>query len=131
MQTERELQLHKELETLEEANAQYTRTERQLDRLEEDTLWQNRRSKELNDDLFECYPHDKKLQQILTGSEELLQKQISAENSLFRECRENLREMKKRNEQQMDDYREEIQRIQKVNAEEGELNENNHNAYYA
>lgn len=129
MQTERELQLHKELENLEETNDQYTRTERQLDRLEDDILWQNRRNKELNDNLFECYPQDKKLQQILARSEELLGKQVSTENILFREYRENLREMKKQTEQRMDDYREEIQRIQKENVKEGEVDENNSNIY--
>lgn len=41
MQTELELQLHRELETLEETNDQYTRTERRLDQLEDDALWRN------------------------------------------------------------------------------------------
>lgn len=125
MQTEHELQLHKELEIMEETRDQYIKTGRQLDRLEDDALWQNRQSKELNDELFERYPQDKKLQQILTRGEELLQKQILAENSFFQEGRENLREMKKKAEQQMDDYREEIQRIQKENIKEGEHNEDN------
>lgn len=125
MQTERELQLHKELEIIEETRDQYIRSERWLKRLEDDALWQNRQSKELNDELFECYPQDKKLQQILTRGEELLQRQILAENSFFQEGRENLQEMKKKAEQQMDDYREEIQRIQKENTKEGEHNEDN------
>lgn len=125
MQTERELQLHKELELMEEAKDQYIRTEHQIDQLEDDALWQNRRGKELNDELFESYSQDKKLQQILTRGEELLQQQILAENSFFRECRENLQEMKKEAELQMDDYREEIQKIQKGTTNEGECNEDN------
>ena len=118
MQTELELQLHKELETLEEANNQYTRTERQLDQLEDDALWRNRRSKELNDELFERYPQDKKLQQILARGEELLQRQILVENNCFQECRENLREMKKKAEQQMDDYREELRKLREDKSDE-------------
>lgn len=125
MQTEHELQLYKELEIMEETRDQYIRSERWLKRLEDDALWQNKQSKEINDELFECYPQDKKLQQILIRGEELLQKQILAENSFFQEGRENLREMKKKAEQQMDDYREEIQRIQKENIKEGEHNEDN------
>ncbi|MCM1155909.1 MAG: hypothetical protein NC392_11195 [Roseburia sp.] len=124
------MQLHKELEILEETNSQYRKIERRLEQLEDDILWQNRRRKELNDDLFESYPQDRKLQQILAGSEELLGKQISRENSLFQECRENLHEMKKQAEQQMDDCREELQRIQKEKNKEGEHNEDNHNDHY-
>lgn len=131
MQTEHELQLHKELEIMEETRDQYIKTGRQLDRLEDDALWQNRQSKELKDELFERYPQDKKLQQILTRGEELLQRQILAENSFFQECRESLQEMKKKAEQQMDDYREEIQSIQKENTKEGEHNEDNDYDYPA
>lgn len=72
MQTEREMQLHKELELLEVAGDRYRRTERKFDQLEDDILWQNRRSKELNDKLFACYAPDKKLQQLLMSGEELL-----------------------------------------------------------
>lgn len=130
MHTERELQLYKELELMDEARDQYIRTKRRLDQLEDDALWQNRRSKELNDELFERYSQDKKLRQILTKREELLQKQIIEESSFFEECRENLHEMEKRAEQQIDDYREEIQRIQKETVREGERNEDNDNDYY-
>ena len=131
MQTERELQLHKELELMDEAKNQCIRAERQLDRLEDDALWQNRRSKELNDELFESYSQDKKLQQILIRGAELLQKQILAENNFFQECRENLQEKKNKADRQIDDYREEIQRIQKETAKEGECNEDNDNDYSA
>lgn len=131
MQTEHEIQLHKELEIMEETRDQYIRSERWLNRLEDDALWQNRQSKELNDELFERYPQDKKLQQILARGEELLQRQILAENSFFQEGRENLCEMKKKAEQQIDDYRQEIQRIQKENTKEGERDEDNDYDYHA
>lgn len=111
MKTDHELELHKALRELEETQYQYEMMGRQLDSMEEDALWQNRASKELNDDLFDSYPRDKKLQQILFEKEELMKQKSVLEKVLFQECRDNIREMKKQVSDKKDDYREELQRL--------------------
>lgn len=129
MKTDRELELHKALHELEETQYQYDRMERQLDSMEEDALWQNRASKELNDDLFDSYPQDKKLQQILLEKEELMRQKCILERDLFQECRDNIREMRKQAADKKDDFREELQRLKAENASDGGQVEDNDNTY--
>lgn len=89
---------------------------RQLERMEDDALWRNRLSKELNDDLFDSYPKDKKLQQLLLDREEMMEQRILMERNFFQEFREDIDGMKKEMNQKMDGCREELERISK-NAE--------------
>lgn len=131
MQTEHELMLHKELEELGERNQQCKEIERQLERMEDDVLWRNRRSKELNDDLFDSFPQDKKLQKLLLDREEMMEQRISRERIFFQEFRENIYKIKKETRQKMDDYQEELERVKKETVKEGKEDENNNNGYYA
>ncbi|MCM1155903.1 MAG: hypothetical protein NC314_04280 [Roseburia sp.] len=110
MQTEREVELHKELENLEECSIQCEKMKRKLEQMEDDMIWQNKLSKELNDDLFACYPQDQKMQRHLLDREEMLEQRVARERSFFRDLQENICEMKKRTDRQMDDCREEIER---------------------
>lgn len=123
---EREAELYKMLEDLEEAQYQCNRDERQIEQMEEDVLWQNRNSTELINELFESYPQDKKLQRVLMEKEELLQRKISLEKVMFQELRENIHGARKDAEQQMDDYREELRRLR-----EDTSNEDNNYDYVA
>ncbi len=94
MQSERELELYKELEDLEERSLQCEKMERKLEQLEDDMIWQNRCSKELNDDLFACYPKDQKMQRHLLDREEMLEQKTVRGRSFFRELQESIYEMK-------------------------------------
>lgn len=118
MQTEKELEIHRKLEDLEENAYQYEKTERQLDSLEDDMLWGNQHGRELNNDLFTCYSQDRNLGQILTRGEELLDRQVSLERVLLQECRENLDEMKRNAKRQKDDCFEELERMSREAAGE-------------
>lgn len=115
MWTEEELMLHKELEDLEERSQQCEKMQQQLDQMEDDVLWSNQRSKELNDDLYDSYPKDKKLQQLLLEREELLEQRMLSERTFFQELREDVDGMKKKTNQKMDDCREELERIRVEN----------------
>lgn len=111
MQTEQELELHKELEDLEERSQECEKMKRQLEQMEDDALWRNRISKELNDDLFDSFPQDKKLQQLLLEREEMMEQRMRSERNFFREFREDIDGMKKEMNQKIDDCREELERI--------------------
>ena len=129
MQSERELELYKDLEDLEERSLQCEKMERKLEQLEDDMIWQNRCSKELNDDLFACYPKDQKMQRHLLDREEMLEQKTVRGRSFFRELQESIYEMKKKTDQQIDDCRREIERAGAENTGEGDRNEDNSNVY--
>lgn len=129
MQTEHELELHKELEDLEERIMQCEKMERKLEQMEDDMIWRSKLSKELYDDLFACYPQDQKMQQPLLDREEMMEQRIVRERSFFREFQESIYEMKKRTNQQIGDCREEIERAREENPREGDRNEDNSNIY--
>ena len=111
MQMEQELELHKELEDLEERSQECEKMKRQLEQMEDDALWRNRISKELNDDLFDSFPQDKKLQQLLLEREEMMEQRMRSEKNFFQEFREDIDGMKKEMNQKIDDCREELERI--------------------
>lgn len=113
-----ESELYKTLEKLEQSQFQYDRDERQIERLEEDALWQNRNSRELINDLFDGYPEDRKLQRILMEKEELLQRKISLEKDIFQELRENISEKRKQADEHMEDYREQLKKLREDTTDE-------------
>ena len=115
MWTEEELMLHKELEDLEERSQQCEKMKQQLDQMEDDVLWSNQRSKGLNDDLYDSFPKDKKLQQLLLEREELIEQRMLSERTFFQELREDVDGMEKKTSQKMDDCREELERIRVEN----------------
>lgn len=115
MWTEEELMLRKELEDLEERSQQCEKMKQQLDQMEDDVLWSNQRSKELNDDLYDSFSKDKKLQQLLLEREELIEQRMFSERTFFQELREDVDGMKKKTNQKMDDCREELERIRVEN----------------
>ena len=111
MQTEQEFELHKELEDLEERSQGCEKMKRQLEQMEDDALWRNRISKELNDDLFDSFPQDKILQQLLSEREEMMEQRMRSERNFFQEFREEIDGMRKETSQKIYDCREELERI--------------------
>lgn len=117
MQTEQELMLYKELDDLEERSQQCEKMKRQLDQMEDDVLWSNRCSKELNDDLFDSYSEDKELQQLLLEREELIEQRMNSERIFFQELREDVEAMQKKASQKIDDCRGELERLREENGD--------------
>lgn len=117
MQTEQEFMLHTELEELEERSQQCEEAKRQLDQMEEDALYSSQFSKELNDDLIDRYPQDKKLQQLLLEREELIKQRMLGERTFFQELREDVDMMRKKISLEMDDCREELERLRAENTD--------------
>lgn len=95
---EREWEIHKQLEEIRQRQQECDELQKELERLEEEKLWQNKQVKDLNDDLMESYPKDARLQNLLFEKEEMLQQRMSFEKSFFEDCRDMLKEQRKKNE---------------------------------
>lgn len=129
MKTERTAEIYKELQELEEKQLQYERVEYLTDSLEEELLYQNRVSKDLNNELLEIYPDDMRLQKILLDKEEWLKQSYILQRDLFQECRENVSEARKKLEDKRDIFREELYGLLEQEKREGGQDENNNNFY--
>lgn len=131
MQNDREFELHKTIEELEEEQYQCDKLERQIDQMEDVCLCHDRVSKELNDELFDAYPHDSKLKEVLLNREELLQQKQALYKNMFQEFRDGISEAKKQAADRLDNCREELSKLSADNAPDGGQVEDNNYTYEA
>lgn len=95
---EREWEIHKQLEEIRQQQEECDDLQRELEYLEEDSHWQNKQIKDVNDDLLDNYPKDSRLQNLLIEKEELLGQKIAFEKNFFEECRDFIREHQRKTE---------------------------------
>lgn len=114
---EREWEISKQLDEIRIQQEECDSLQRELARLEEDSYWQNKRVKEVNDDMFDSYPNDAKLQNLLAEKEELLQKKLSFEKGFFEDCRELISRQRKETENLKEEYEVELLSLHKKEGE--------------
>ena len=131
MQNDREFEIHKTIEELEEEQYQCDKLRRQIDQMEDDFLCHNRTSKELNDEVFDSYQHDNKLREVLLNREELLQQKHAIYKNMFQEFRDRISEARKQATDKLDNCREELNTLSVDNAPDGGQVENNNYTYEA
>lgn len=110
MQTEREYELLKELEKLESEQDEYKKVDRLLGEIEDHMLYQTKKSRELNDNLYESYKQDNHFIQLVLESEELNEKSYELEKNALIDCRDMLAKKQKETEEKIDNYYEEIRK---------------------
>ena len=84
-------EIYKQLEELRQREMQNNELLQTMEQMEEETYWQMRRSKEINDDLFEAYAKDKRLLELLTEKEDRLHKKQVSDRLFFEDMRDELR----------------------------------------
>ena len=119
---ERKWEIHKQIESLHLQREDCDSLQKNIDYLEEESGWQNKIIKETNDNLYDSYPNDRHLRNLLVEKEELLMQKISDENRFFEECRELIREQRKIIDAKREDFEEELLSIQKREEEEHDEN---------
>ncbi len=119
---ERKWEIHKQIESLHLQREDCDSLQKNIDYLEEESGWQNKIIKETNDDLYDSYPNDRHLRNLLVEKEESLMQKISDENRFFEECRELIREQRKIIDAKREDFEEELLSIQKREEEEHDEN---------
>ncbi len=97
------LRLH--LSSLDEYN-------RELISMEEEFRYNAVRFRELSDLLYESYPHDTKLKQLLTIHEETLKKMTKDEKSFLADCWDAISDERKMTEEQLADYDKEMRELE-------------------
>lgn len=110
MQTEREYELLKVLEKLENEQDEYNKIERLFGEIEDKMLYQTKKSRELNDDLYESYKQDRRFVQLILESDELNEKSYELEMSVLADCRDILIKKQKETEEKINNYHEEIRK---------------------
>lgn len=110
MQTEREYELLKEIENLENEQDEYRKLGRLLDEIEDQMLYQTKKSRELNDDLYESYKQDKRFVQLILESDELNEKSYELEKNVLIDCRQKIAKKQKETEEKINNYHEEIRK---------------------
>ena len=93
---EREWEICRQMEEIRQRQEESDELEKELEYMEEESYWQDKRIKEVNDDLLSAFPKDSKLQNLLMEKEELLHRKISFEKIFFEECRDMLSEHRKK-----------------------------------
>lgn len=105
---EREWDINRNLQEIEEHLDEFRKIQKDLDGLEEESYWQNTRIKEINDTLLDNYPKDTRLQSLLVEKEEILQQKVSYERCFWEDARDILSNEIRKKEQQEEDYKEEL-----------------------
>lgn len=93
---ERKWEICRQMEAIRQRQEESDELEKELEYMEEESYWQDKRIKEVNDDLLSAFPKDSKLQNLLMEKEELLHRKISFEKIFFEECRDMLSEHRKK-----------------------------------
>ncbi len=115
---EREWEISSQLKELAEKIEECEVIKKELTDLEEESYWRNRQIKEINDGLFENYPNDANLQNILAEKEEILEKKIGFERTFWKDCYDFIREQIKRAENFREEYEGELSVIKQKREEE-------------
>ena len=105
---EREWDINRNLQEIEEHLDEFRKIQKDLDGLEEESYWQNTRIKEINDTLLDNYPKDTRLQSLLVEKEEILQQKVSYERCFWEDARDILSNEIRKKEQQEEDCKEEL-----------------------
>lgn len=115
---EREWEICRQMEEIRQRQEESDELEKELEYMEEESYWQDKRIKEVNDDLLSVFPKDSKLQNLLMEKEELLHRKISFEKIFFEECRDMLSEHRKKTEDMKEVYEAQLMDAQETKGEE-------------
>ena len=115
---ERKWEICRQMEEIRQRQEESDELEKELEYMEEESYWQDKRIKEVNDDLLSAFPKDSKLQNLLMEKEELLHRKISFEKIFFEECRDMLSEHRKRTEDMKEVYEAQLMDAQETKGEE-------------
>lgn len=115
---EREWEICRQIEEIRQRQEESDELEKELEYMEEESYWQDKRIKEVNDDLLSAFPKDSKLQNLLMEKEELLHRKISFEKIFFEECRDMLSEHRKKTEDMKEVYEAQLMDAQETKGEE-------------
>ena len=117
---EKEWEIYNQLEEIRHQQEECDDLQKELAYLEEESHWQNKQVKEVNDDLFDQYPKDVRLQNILLEKEEMLRQKMKMEKLFFEECRDALQKQRRETENRKEEYE---KRLMEIRTKEGEQNE--------
>lgn len=115
---ERKWEICRQIEEIRQRQEESDELEKELEYMEEESYWQDKRIKEVNDDLLSAFPKDSKLQNLLMEKEELLHRKISFEKIFFEECRDMLSEHRKKTEDMKEVYEAQLMDAQETKGEE-------------
>ncbi|MCI7041622.1 MAG: hypothetical protein MR992_05765 [Lachnospiraceae bacterium] len=115
---ERKWEICRQMEAIRQRQEESDELEKELEYMEEESYWQDKRIKEVNDDLLSAFPKDSKLQNLLMEKEELLHRKISFEKIFFEECRDMLSEHRKKTEDMKEVYEAQLMDAQETKGEE-------------
>ncbi len=115
---EREWEICRQMEEIRQRQEESDELEKELEYMEEESYWQDKRIKEVNDDLLSAFPKDSKLQNLLMEKEELLHRKISFEKIFFEECRDMLSEHRKKTEDMKEVHEAQLMDAQETKGEE-------------
>lgn len=118
MQTEKEWELFTMIQELEETQEKCVKAKKQFETLEDNLYWADRKTKELNDMVYESYPHDAKLRGLITENEEQMDKQREKNQIVFQEIREQIAASKRQTEEKLEAYRDELNKLRQEDADE-------------
>ena len=122
---ERKWELNKLLKDINEQNEECERLQREIANFEEESRWQNKQIKEVNDNLIQNYSGDGKFQNLLSEKEGLLIQKIATEERFFEESREIIAAHRKQLEVSEEECKLEIQSIEQMEGEEKDENYDN------
>lgn len=115
---EREWEIRRQMEEVRQRQEESDELEKELEYMEEESYRQDKRIKEVNDDLLSAFPKDSKLQNLLMEKEELLHRKISFEKIFFEECRDMLSEHRRKTEDMKEVYEAQLMDAQETKGEE-------------
>ena len=118
MQTEKEWELFRMIRELEETQEKCDKARKQFEALEDDIYWADRKTRELNNIVYESYPHDVKLRDMIVEGEENIDRQWEKDQIAFQEIREEISASKKQAEQKLEEYRAELNKLRQEDKDE-------------
>lgn len=115
---ERKRELNKHLIDISVQQKENEYLQREIANFEEESRWQNKQIKEVNDDLIQSYSGDGKFQNLLSEKEGLLMQKMATEERFFEESREIIAVHRKQLEVSEEECKSEIQSIEQMEGEE-------------
>lgn len=118
MQTEKEYELFRIMRELEDTQDSCDKVKKQFEALEDNLYWADRKTKELNDIVYESYPNDTKLRDMIIENEEYMDKQRERDQVVFQEIREQIDISKRQAEEKLEVHREELNKLRQEDVNE-------------
>ena len=115
---DREWEISSQLKALTEKTEECELIKKWLIDLEEESYWRNRQIKEINDGLFENYPNDANLQNILAEKEEVFEKKAGVERVFWEDCHDFIKEQSRKADNLKEEYERELLSIRQKREEE-------------